>query len=787
MTRQGVTGGAIWLSEGWRRAQRSVRVQMALLTVALVLTTGLAAALLIVDSYRAHSRSTELQLTETASALSLAVDGKVSESAGVLKTLALSRALAAGDLADFEREARQAVGGPDRWVVLFDDQGRWLVDTALPPGAPLPRKPPALFHASRQAPGQGFYVSDLLPNSVTGGSMVAVAMPVPRPGGSSWRLAVGLSPSVSQEVVAEQGLPPGWFGALHDRQGRIIARSPDNARYVGRLGPPSVLEHILHNTKGVIQGRSLEGVPILTAYKRSPLTGWTLMVAMPKNVAQAALVRSLALTVALVLGLLTLGVGLVWRLGGRIGRAIDGLAQTAQALGRGTLPMTPPAATGLRDIDAVGSALHEASVRLKQREDELRRLNETLERRVAERTRELAAATERLAQARKMEAIGRLTGGVAHDFNNLLAVIVGNLDLLGKRLSDEKLSRYVAHARIAADRGAELTRQLLAFGRRQRMHPQPLELNELIESAAVLLCSALGPTVTVRARPGPEPVWVCADREQLEMVIMNLAMNAKDAMPEGGEVTLGTGRAMVGAPGGGPEAPPPGDFGVLSVCDTGVGMTPEVLAQIWEPFFSTKKHGAGSGLGLAQVLGAVQQLGGGVSVQTEPGRGACVQVHLPHAAEPVAAPARPAPAEAAAATPTEAWDGLLIGRKIMLVDDDAGVRGVTADLLRDLGCETEELASGADALARLDAGARPDVLVTDYAMPGMTGAEVARLSEQRRPDLPVLLISGYLDAEALERTWNGPVLAKPFSKTALAARLTQALLPGAGAARTVQA
>jgi nitrogen-specific signal transduction histidine kinase len=398
---------------------------------------------------------------------------------------------------------------------------------------------------------------------------------------------------------------------------------------------------------------------------------------------------------------------------------------------------------------------------------------------VAERTGELAAATERLAQAQKMEAVGRLTSGVAHDFNNLLAVIVGNLDLLGRRLDDEKLSQFVAHARFAADRGAKLTRQLLAFGRRQRMRPQPLELNELIESASALLSSALGPKVAIRARPGPEPVWVTADREQLEMVIMNLALNARDAMPEGGEVTLQTWSATITQPGGGPEAPPPGDYGVLCVCDTGIGMTPEVLAQIWEPFFSTKALGAGSGLGLAQVLGAVQQLGGGVTVQSEPGRGASVQVHLPRAAAPVAAPA---PRETAAATPAEAREGVLSGRKIMLVDDDAGVRAVTADLLRDLGCSCEELASGVDALARLDGGARPDALIIDYAMPVMTGAEAARLSGERHPSLPVLLISGYLDAEALEQTWNGPVLAKPFSKAALAARLAQALRRGAGAA-----
>ena len=762
------TGQAV----GWPQAVRSIRVQMALLAASLMVIIALAAALLILNGYRAQNRSVELQLTGTARTVSLAVDGRIREFAGVLKTLALSPRLAAGDLPGFDRLARREVGGPGRWVVLADDQGRPLVDTSLPLGAPLPRTPSPLFQADRrEVDDRGLYISDLIPGSPGQRPAVGVVTPAPRPDRPTWRLAVALDPSMLEKTVLKQRLPPHWYATLHDRNGRVIARSRESARWVGRLGRPQVLEQILHTTNGVSEGRSLEGPPVLFAYKRSPLTGWTLVAAMPKPGAEAALVQSLPLTIGLVLGLMLLGLALTWWFGGRIARSIDSLAEAAEALGRGA--PTPPVATGLSEIDAVGSVLTDASIRLKQREDELRWLSETLESRVAERTRELETTTERLAQARKLEAIGRLTAGVAHDFNNLLAVMIGNLDLLGKRLTDEKLSRFVDHARTAANRGAELTRQLLAFGRRQRMRPAPLELNELARSVGALLGSALGPAMVVRARTGAEPIWVAADRHQLELAIMNLALNARDAMPAGGEVILETGRATVAELASGPEAPPAGDFGVLGVRDTGVGMPPDVAAQIWEPFFSTKKQGAGSGLGLAQVLGVVQQLGGGATVQTEPGRGTCVQLYLPSAAPA----AEPAAAETTAAAPAVTSEGVLQGCKIMLVDDDPDVRKVTADLLRDLGCETEELPNGAEALARLDAGARPDVLITDYAMPGMTGAEVARRSQERRSDLPVLLISGYLDMEALTRTWNGPVLAKPFSKEALAKRLIEALSP----------
>jgi PAS domain S-box-containing protein len=373
MNSRGVTGGAAGRAGGWRRALHSIRVQMGLLIVALVLINGLVVGALIAIGYRTQTRRTELQLTETATALSLAVDGSVRETAGELKTLASSPRLQAGDVESFDRLARRTVEGPSRWVLLVDDQGRRLVDTAFPPGAPLPPFPPNLFQAYRRGvAGKAFHVSDLIPSSVTGRPKVGVMMPVPRPGRPTWHLGIALDPSVPQQIFAEQGLPPGWFGSLHDRQGRVIARSLHSSRYVGDLAPPEVLAHILHNTKGVFQERSLEGYSALTAFKRSNLTGWTLTVAMPRASATAALVRFLALTTALMLGLLLIGVALVWRVGGRFAGAIGGLAETAKALGRGA-PIEPPI-TGLSEIDAVGSAMHEASDELREREGKIRRL-----------------------------------------------------------------------------------------------------------------------------------------------------------------------------------------------------------------------------------------------------------------------------------------------------------------------------------------------------------------------------------------------------------------------------
>ncbi|NEX91669.1 ATP-binding protein [Caulobacter sp. 17J65-9] len=738
----------------------SVRGRLTLLTIALVLTAALAATLLIVDAYRSHRASTERQISETAGAMSLAIDGKAREVTGVLQVLALSPHLKAGDLAAFESQARRAVPHDDKWVVVADLDGQQLVNTLAKPGEPLPRMrlPADIDLRERET-----YVSDLLQGMVEKGRVIAFATLAEGPGGRPYILAIAMRPSAPNAVIAEQRLPPGWYGTLVDRKGVVIARNVEAERFEGVSASPDILERIRKSPEGVGDSVSLDGRETLVAHRRSPVTGWTFLVGVPRAEVSGSLSRSLIMTFVLCLALLALGALLtVWFARG-VTRAVESLEGAAEAMGRGGA--APRLATGLRETDAVAEALHGASLKLKAREAELRQLNDTLEARVVERSRELEETTERLVQARKVEALGRLTGGVAHDFNNLLTAVIGNLDLLGKRIKDEALEKYVANARQAAQRGAKLTAQLLAFARRQRLEPEPLDVNAVIEGLRVLFDSALGGATRVRAELSPDPLWAMADRTQLELVVLNLAINARDAMPEGGEVLIETARERVSGPDPRLEAPAPGDYVRITVADTGSGMTPEVLARIWEPFFTTKPVGAGSGLGLPQVLGVVKQLGGGIRVDTAPGCGARFHVYLPVAA----------PAEKAHPEPVEAAPVDFAGLKVLLVDDDRDVRSATADLLRDLGSEPEEAVDAADALARLDAGAEPRLVIMDHAMPGLTGAEAAQRIRVSHPALPVLLISGYMDAEAVARTWAGPVLAKPFDKQQLAARIAAAL------------
>ena len=400
---------------------------------------------------------------------------------------------------------------------------------------------------------------------------------------------------------------------------------------------------------------------------------------------------------------------------------------------------------------------------------DVQRANDTLEARVAARSAELAATQEALRQSQKMEALGQLTGGIAHDFNNLLQGVAGSLDLIRRKPEDAaRVRRWAEAGAQAADRGAKLTAQLLAFSRAQRIETVPVRLGELVEGMRDLLDRTLGPQVRVHIAPGDAGAAVLTDPTQLEMAILNLAINARDAMPEGGELRIATREVRADAD---PDLAP-GDYVELAVADTGEGMEPEVAARAFDPFFTTKGTGKGTGLGLSQVYGIARQGGGTARIHSLPGEGTVVRLLL-RRTEP---PARPLPGAAPAAA------GAAEAASVLVVDDDAGVRRFLVDSLEALGYRVEEAADGPSGLAALD-GAEPDVLLVDFAMPGMNGAEVAREARARRPDLPVVFATGYSDTQMIEDV-AGPgaaVLRKPFGVDDLQAALAAALAEGARA------
>jgi signal transduction histidine kinase/CheY-like chemotaxis protein len=363
---------------------------------------------------------------------------------------------------------------------------------------------------------------------------------------------------------------------------------------------------------------------------------------------------------------------------------------------------------------------------------------------------------EQLHQSQKMESLGKLTGGIAHDFNNLLTAVTGNLEMIEARVTDPRVLSHVAAAMRSALRGGQLTQQLLAYARRQNLSPRPVDVNAVIAGMGELLHRSLGGLVQVETDLAADLWPATSDPTQLELVILNLAINSRDAMAAGGRLRITTSNVREAAFDG-PHSPDPGDYVRIAVIDTGTGMPPDVMAQAFEPFFTTKDVGKGSGLGLAQVYGVTTQFGGMVRLASEPGAGTTVEVLLPRA---VRVPAKIATPEPYASVPIDG-DGV-----VLVVDDEPEVRAIAVAFLREAGYVVQEAGSGSVAREMVAAGPISLALV-DYAMPMMSGYEFVRLARQIQPDLPVIYVTGAADALSLREQAHDPIVTKPYSRAAL--------------------
>ncbi len=422
-------------------------------------------------------------------------------------------------------------------------------------------------------------------------------------------------------------------------------------------------------------------------------------------------------------------------------------------------------------------------LRGRRRQYECRRLNEELEERVQERTKELGAANRQLLaqmeerervestlrQMQRLEAIGQLTSGVAHDFNNLLTVVLGNIAFMERDFAargiDGKLSQRLQFMRAAAERGAKLTDQLLSFSRRQRLEPKVLDLNHTIANMHDLLHSTIGGSVQIETSLA-DGLWrALVDPTQLELAVLNLAINARDAMGIGGRLVVSTNNATLAEPIS-PEEPAAGDYVEICVSDSGSGMSPSVRARVFEPFFTTKEIGKGSGLGLSQVLGFAKQSNGGVRIDTVEGHGTSIRIFVP----------RSDLTEDRAET-AEPYDGGAprMPARILIVDDDDAVRQIAADILRDRCYDVVEVGSAGAAFDVLQSQTDIDLLLLDFAMPGMSGAEVAQRVRTRYPKLPILFVTGYADRSTLAGINEAQTIGKPFRSDDLCMKIASAL------------
>jgi signal transduction histidine kinase/CheY-like chemotaxis protein len=428
-------------------------------------------------------------------------------------------------------------------------------------------------------------------------------------------------------------------------------------------------------------------------------------------------------------------------------------------------------------LSAIDTALRnrQRQFDLRDRIEELRESREALELKVAERTAELktemmnrAQAEAALRQSQKMEAVGQLTGGIAHDFNNMLSGIIGSLEILKRRIAAGRLDdvqRFMDAAWTSATRAAALTQRLLAFSRRQSLDPKIVDLNSLVNSLEVLLRRTINEQSVLTIKLAPDMPSGIVDANQLESALLNLAINARDAMPEGGLITVTTGSIdLHEAAAAAALGLARGRYVTIAVSDTGVGMSPELLERAFEPFFTTKPLGQGTGLGLSMVYGFAKQSGGQVRIQSKPGCGTQVTLYLP------ATDTQPTEERQLPAAPVNA----AAGESVLFVEDDASVRMLIRDVLQDLGYFPIEAAEPESALPILASDQRIDLMISDVGLPGMNGRQLAELARKHRPKLPILFITGYAENAAIRAGFLGSNMAmimKPFAIDILAAKI----------------
>jgi len=738
---------------------------MALVTALPLVAVASFAILRTVDDERAQIQGDVRQMVESFLA---DVDRDMSAIWAELQVLGTSPSLQSGDFRAFDQQMRAALKIRGTSIVLHDTKGQQLLSTNRPFGEPLPRATNTEMHDRVVATGKP-QISDLIIGAVLKRPILVVGVPVFRDGEVAYVLAMGIGPEVLSALMQDQRLPSDWTAAILDRKGVIAARNRDLDRFLGKPVAPMLRAKLPESIESWIPNVTSDGIPVYSTFRRSTLTGWTVAIGLPREFVDAPLRRAQWIAFGGGAAVLALSLALASWVGRGIRRPVDALTAAAGALGSGK-PLGPLIG-GVRELDQVGEALRNAAAALARNREEL----ETM---VAERTQELASANARLraeigareqaqaalVQAQKMEAMGQLTGGVAHDFNNLLTAISGSLALLEPRISDERSLRLLRTAQRGAARGAKLTEALLAFARKQRLDPVPADLNAIVADMSEMLRRSIGPAIEIRHVLAAELWPVLIDVSQIETALLNIALNARDAMPEGGVLVIETANISAG------DAELPAEVArqdcvLVSLRDTGSGMSPEVIERAFEPFFTTKEVGKGTGLGLSMVFGVVRQSGGTVRILSRLREGTTVQIYLPRTLEAAALGSLPASRTQAAES-----------AHILVVDDDPDVRWIASEDLREMGYTVTEADSGRAALAILEREDPCDLMVVDLVMTGLSGVDTARLARRTRPDLKVLFCSGYADLSRFEReVGNEVLLKKPFRPEILADAVRTAL------------
>ena len=785
--RHGAIAGAAVRYPRW-----GVRSYLLAVVLSSLLPLALFAVYLSYDSSRSQLETIRTSILSTTRALAVAVDDHIRVRREMLEQLARSEKLRAGDLRGFHAEMvnlSQLLQGAI--VTLVRADATRVLFSSLPADVRVPGLSNADLVRRVFETGEP-QISDVFIGSITQVPLAVIAVPIKIDNAVKYSLHLTLDTADFIRLLSAHHLPDDWLSGIVDHNGRFLARVPDNDKRVGQLASEGWRAAIRAAPEEMwSRFDALEGQPVYNGHSRARESGFIVGIGVPASIIEAPLHQSLwrlAIGGCIVVGLGTLLAALVSR---RLVNGLQTVAVAAEQVPSGHCDA--PAPSGVAEIDQIAMALAESARTIlertgerdrsdhamRQTADALRHLNETLEERIASETADRIRAEAALHQAQKMESIGQLTGGIAHDFNNLLQVISGNLEAMKQRFANDpdspqihRLRRYADFATQAAQRAAALTHRLLAFSRQQPLAPEVIDPNRLVGGMSELIRRTIGETVAMETVLAGGIWRILVDPNQLENAVLNLAVNARDAMPNGGKLTIETANSHLDEEYALAQGIAAGQYVAICVTDTGEGMTTDVIDKVFEPFFTTKPTGQGSGLGLSQVYGFVKQSNGHVRIYSEPGAGTTVKVYLPRtmSAEASATP------QTAQQIPQGSGDTV-----ILVVEDDPNVRSLTVDMLRRLNYQVVAASDGVAALHTLDT--RPDIALvfTDVGLPGRyNGRQLAEAAQQRRPGLKVLFTTGYARNAIIHhgRLDSGlDLIVKPFSYASLAFKV-RAVLDG---------
>lgn len=734
----------------------SIRSRLLLLMLAVLLPAVAAAMWVVVQTHRSEQAAIENNLRDTTRAMTMVVDRELNQRATIARVLSFTQALANApavsptDLQTFEAQSRRAMDGLGGWVELRSAEGVLL--TTRGPTAPATEAPATAPEALVDTPT----VLPLRGGKEGVGLHAAVVHPVLRDGKAVINVVVTLVPEELQRVLDSQQTPAGWLGTVMDDRDVVVARRPGGGQFAGRLATADLRSTLRSSKEAMFESVSLDGDPVTGFYSTSP-QGWVFLGAMPRTDLAGVPPAAWKLGLGALALLLAATAGALW-LTQHIVRPMQSLRRAAARLQAGE--PVDEAGTGIVEVDHVTSALAEAGV-------SIRRASAELERQVEAAVRRTREAEQRASHSQRVEALGRLTGGVAHDFNNLLGVISNSAHLM-QRLQVGATAQAPIDATLrAVEVGTRLTRQLLRFAGRQPLQPQHIELGQYLPEVQELMQTVLGKRIEVSSRVSPDTRAVTVDPSELELALINVCLNARDAMPSGGHLWLQARNADAEEL----AALPATQQVLISLTDDGLGIDEALIERVFEPFFTTKPIGQGTGLGLSQVHGFCVQAGGTARLASTPGLGTTVTLVLPAATAGEGQAGAPWPPRAPRVTD---GDEPLSGRRVLMVEDNDELAEVTAALLGTYGCEVRRARHPQEALACIETEAGFDIVLSDIVMPGeMDGLALARHLRARLPGLPVVLISGYSEAVLTARDFT--VLSKPTTPEALVAALRAAL------------